>query len=66
MSGDLEGVYGERQLRVKRVTKLAHTSAHKNVPTVQLKQWMQCMQGMQCEFFRGNLVLIDSKGVGPP
>ena len=42
MSGDLEGVYGERQLRVKRVTKLAHTSAHKNVPIVQLKQWMQC------------------------
>jgi hypothetical protein len=27
---------------------------------VQLKQWMQCMQ---CEFFLGNLVLVDLKRV---
>jgi hypothetical protein len=27
-----------------------------------LKQWMQCMH---CELFSGNLVLVDSKRVGP-
>jgi len=37
--------------------KLAHNLAHKNVQNVQLKQWMQC------EFFRGNLVLVDLKRV---
>jgi len=37
---------------------VAHSLAHKNVQNVQLKQWMQCMQ---CEFFLGNLVLVDSK-----
>ena len=36
--------------------------AHKNVQNVQLKQWMQCMQ---CEFFLGNLVLVDLKRVSP-
>jgi hypothetical protein len=38
----------------------AHNLAHKNVLNVQLKQWMRCMQ---CEFFLGNLVLVDSKGL---
>jgi hypothetical protein len=37
----------------------AHNLAHKNVQNVQLKQWMQC------EFFLGNLVLVDSKRVSP-
>jgi hypothetical protein len=46
-----------------RVIKWAHNLAHKNVPRMQFKQWMQCMQ---CEFFSGNLVLVDSKRVGPP
>jgi hypothetical protein len=35
-----------------------HNLAHKNVPQMQLKRWMQCMQ---CEFFRENLVLVDLK-----
>ena len=40
----------------------AHSLAHKKVQNEQFKQWMQCMQ---CEFFLGNLVVIDSKRVGP-
>jgi len=43
-----------------RAIKWAHKLAHKNVLNMQLKQWMQCMQ---CEFFRGNLVLVDFKGL---
>jgi hypothetical protein len=46
-----------------RAIKWAHSLAHKKVQNVQLKQWMQCVQ---CEFFLGNLVLVDSKRVGPP
>ena len=42
--------------------KLAHNLAHKKVQDEQLKQWMQCVQ---CEFFLGNLVLVDFKRVGP-
>jgi hypothetical protein len=39
-----------------------HTIWQQKVLNEQLKQWMQ---RMQCEFFLGNLVLVDSKRVGP-
>ena len=38
----------------------AHSLAHKKVLNGQLKQWMQ---RMQCEFFLGNLVLVDLRRV---